>query len=224
MLPLEVFNHPIMKQPKKRIAIADDCQIMIDGLMSLLQGHKSLDVVITSTSPNELLSKMVVRPVDILLIDIVMPAMRSEYVVKEVKERFPDVKVLAMSAECQTTTVSKMVELAHISGSILKSSCKTELIPALEKLSAGSLWFSESIIQEMSQIINRKRESDTFHLTTRELEVVKLIEQEYSNKEIAETLFISERTVETHRKNIFRKTNTNSIIGLIKYVYQHNLV
>ncbi len=213
-----------MKQPKKRIAIADDCQIMIDGLMTLLQWHKSFDVVITSTSPGELLSKMALIPMDILLIDIVMPAMRGEYVVKEVKERFPDVKVLAMSAECQTATVSKMVEQAHISGCILKNSCKAELLTALEKVSNGGLWFSESIIQEMSQIINRKRENETFHLTSRELEVVKLIEKEYSNKEIAETLFISERTVETHRKNIFRKTNTNSIIGLIKYIYHHNLV
>src|SRR5690349_13147504 len=124
-----------MKQPKKRIAIADDCQIMIDGLMSLLQWNKSLHVAITSTSPGELLSKMALIPVDILLIDIFMPAMRSEYVVKEVKERFPEVKVLAMSGECQTAIVSKMVEQAQVSGCILKNSCKTDLIPALEKLS-----------------------------------------------------------------------------------------
>ncbi|MBO9631586.1 MAG: response regulator transcription factor [Chitinophagaceae bacterium] len=61
-------------------------------------------------------------------------------------------------------------------------------------------------------------------LTSRELEILKLIEKEYSNKKIAETLFISERTVETHRKNIFRKTQTGSVIGLIKYAYEHKLV
>lgn len=61
-------------------------------------------------------------------------------------------------------------------------------------------------------------------LTDRELEILRLIEREYSNKKIAATLFISERTVETHRKNIFRKTQTNSVIGLIKYAYEHKLV
>ena len=70
----------------------------------------------------------------------------------------------------------------------------------------------------------RKIAPEPSHLTGRELEVIRLIEQEYSNKQIAETLFISERTVETHRKNIFRKTKTNSVIGLIKYAYNHKLV
>jgi DNA-binding CsgD family transcriptional regulator len=70
----------------------------------------------------------------------------------------------------------------------------------------------------------RKVAPETTHLTDRELEVIRLIEQEYSNKQIAERLFISERTVETHRKNIFRKTKTNSVIGLIKYAYVHKLV
>jgi DNA-binding CsgD family transcriptional regulator len=70
----------------------------------------------------------------------------------------------------------------------------------------------------------RKVTPEITHLTDRELEVIRLIEQEYSNKQIAERLFISERTVETHRKNIFRKTKTNSVIGLIKYAYEHKLV
>jgi DNA-binding CsgD family transcriptional regulator len=70
----------------------------------------------------------------------------------------------------------------------------------------------------------KKATPETTHLTGRELEVIRLIEQEYSNKQIAERLFISERTVETHRKNIFRKTKTNSVIGLIKYAYVNKLV
>src|SRR5438477_3059944 len=108
-----------MEQAKQRIAIADDCQIMIDGIMSLLQWHKSFDVVITSTSPRELLSKMTLIPVDILLMDITVPVMQAEQLLKEVKERFPEVKVLAMSAEGQTVMIGKMIELAHISGCIL---------------------------------------------------------------------------------------------------------
>lgn len=75
----------------------------------------------------------------------------------------------------------------------------------------------------MKKQVEEKR-TPAVRLTDRELEVLRLIEKEYSNKKIAETLFISERTVETHRKNIFRKTRTGSVIGLIKYAYQHKLI
>jgi two-component system, NarL family, nitrate/nitrite response regulator NarL len=76
----------------------------------------------------------------------------------------------------------------------------------------------------MTRASERKKENESVHLTEREVEIIRLIEREYSNKQIAETLFISERTVETHRKNIFRKTNTNGVIGLIKYAYEHRLI
>ncbi len=75
----------------------------------------------------------------------------------------------------------------------------------------------------MKKQVEEKR-TPAVRLTDRELEVLRLIEKEYSNKKIAETLFISERTVETHRKNIFRKTRTGSVIGLIKYAYEHKLI
>ncbi len=76
----------------------------------------------------------------------------------------------------------------------------------------------------MLKASERKQVSDDNKLTNREIEIVRLIEKEYSNKKIAEELFLSERTVETHRKNIFRKTKTNSVIGLIKYAYEHKLI
>ena len=76
----------------------------------------------------------------------------------------------------------------------------------------------------MTRASVRKKENEVTHLTEREIEIIQLIEKEYSNKQIAETLFISERTVETHRKNIFRKTQTSGVIGLIKYAYEHKLV
>jgi DNA-binding NarL/FixJ family response regulator len=80
------------------------------------------------------------------------------------------------------------------------------------------------VLQEMLKASERKQISDDNKLTNREIEIVRLIEKEYSNKKIAEELFLSERTVETHRKNIFRKTKTNSVIGLVKYAYEHKLI
>jgi DNA-binding NarL/FixJ family response regulator len=120
--------------------------------------------------------------------------------------------------------VNEMINDADISGYALKNIGKQELINALDKIAAGGIYFSEEVIEELQRSTQRKKESEQAHLTTREIEIIGLIEKEYNNKQIAETLFISERTVETHRKNIFRKTCTNSVIGLVKYAYEHKLV
>jgi DNA-binding NarL/FixJ family response regulator len=84
--------------------------------------------------------------------------------------------------------------------------------------------FSLEVLNEMKKDTEMKKENDFINLTSREIEIIKLIEKECSNKKIADALFLSERTVETHRKNIFRKTKTSSVIGLIKYAYEHKLI
>jgi len=98
------------------------------------------------------------------------------------------------------------------------------LVDALEKIAGGGIYFSDEVLDELQRTSNRKKQKEEAHLTDREVEIIRLIEKEFNNKLIAETLFISERTVETHRKNIFRKTNTNSVIGLVKYAYEHKLI
>ena len=213
-----------MRQQKIRIAIVDDHQIVIDGLLSLLHGFSHLNVVITSTDPRELLQQMATKPVDLLLTDVMMPHMNGDELARIVKERYPQVKILALSMSGQGDLVSRMIEDADISGYVLKNIGKQELIKAIEKIAGNDIYFSEEVLQELNKSNNRKRENSESHLTERELEIIKLIESEYSNRQIAETLYISERTVETHRKNIFRKTRTNSVIGLIKYAYEHKLV
>jgi two-component system, NarL family, nitrate/nitrite response regulator NarL len=80
------------------------------------------------------------------------------------------------------------------------------------------------VLNEMTKASSLKKEAEEVHLTAREIEIIRLIEKEMSNKQIADTLFLSERTVETHRKNIFRKTKTGSVIGLIKYAYDLKLI
>jgi two-component system, NarL family, nitrate/nitrite response regulator NarL len=124
----------------------------------------------------------------------------------------------------QGDVVNDMIDHADISGYVLKNIGKNELITAIEKIAKGGIYFSEAVLEELQKTEKRKKENEEAHLTSREIEIIRLIEKEYSNKEIAESLFISERTVETHRKNIFRKTGTNSVIGLVKYAYEHRLI
>jgi len=134
------------------------------------------------------------------------------------------VKILALSMSGQGDLVNEMIEDADISGYVLKNIGKQELITALEKIAGGGIYFCDEVLDELQRTSQRKKQHAEAHLTDREVEIIRLIEKEYDNKLIAETLFISERTVETHRKNIFRKTSTNSVIGLVKYAYEHKLI
>jgi DNA-binding NarL/FixJ family response regulator len=153
-----------------------------------------------------------------------MPRLPGNKLAKQVKEKFPAVKILALSMSGQGDLVNEMIEDADISGYVLKNIGKQELLKALDKIAGGGIYFSEEVIGELHRSSQRKKQSEEAHLTDREVEIIRLIEKEYNNKQIAETLFISERTVETHRKNIFRKTGTGSIIGLVKYAYEHKLI
>lgn len=209
---------------KIKLAIVDDHQIVIDGLLSLLNGHPALEVVCTTTEPLTVTSLINDNAIDILLTDVMMPGLNGAELAKRVKQQFPEIKILALSMSGEGDIVNAMIEDADIAGYVLKNIGKQELVKALEKIAGGGIYFSEEVLQEMSRSSERKKENSEVHLTEREIEIIKLIEKEYSNKQIAETLFISERTVETHRKNIFRKTQTNGVIGLIKYAYEHRLI
>lgn len=213
-----------MKQSKITLGLVDDHQIVIDGILSLLKGHDQFKIAFSFTDPTTVVEKLKTQPVDILLTDIMMPGLTGTELAKKIKASFPSVKILALSMSGEGDTVNELINDADISGYVLKNIGKQELVKALEKIAGGGIYFSEEVIQELQRSSQRKKETEEAHLTEREIEIIRLIEKEYNNKQIAEALFISERTVETHRKNIFRKTNTNSVIGLVKYAYEHKLI
>ena len=213
-----------MRENRIILAIVDDHQIVIDGLISLLKGHELFDLAFATTNPLEVMSKLEEQPVDILLTDMMMPELSGNLLAKKVKEKFPQIRILALSMSGAGELVNEMIDEANVSGYVLKNIGKKELIQALEKIAQGGIYFSDEVVKELQLAERRKKRVEEARLTSREVEILALIEKEFNNKQIAEALFISERTVETHRKNIFRKTNTNSVLGLIKYAYEHRLV
>lgn len=214
----------IMKNGKITLGIVDDHQIVIDGLTSLLKGHEKFNFAFATTDSEEVIGLMQEHRVDILLTDIMMPKLPGNQLAKKVKDKFPAVKIMALSMSGQGDLVNEMIENADISGYVLKNIGKQELVMALEKIAGGGIYFSDEVLSELERTSSRKKQKEEARLTDREVEIIRLIEKEYNNKQIADTLFISERTVETHRKNIFRKTNTGSVIGLVKYAYEHKLI
>lgn len=213
-----------MKSGKITLGIVDDHQIVIDGLTSLLKGHEKFNFAFATTDSGEVVDLIREKPVDILLTDVMMPKLPGNQLAKQVRQQYPKIKILALSMSGQGDLVNEMIEDADIAGYVLKNIGKQELVKALEKIAGGGIYFSEEVLDELQRTSHRKKQKEEAHLTDREIEIIRLIEKEYNNKQIAETLFISERTVETHRKNIFRKTNTNSVIGLVKYAYEHKLI
>ena len=205
------------------LAMVDDHQIVLDGLLSMLKDESEIQIAFSTTNPEDVIRQLGEQTVEVLLMDMMMPIMPGSVLAKKVQELYPDVKILILSMSGQGNEVDELINEVNIAGYALKNISKSELITAIKKIAAGGFFFSEEILLGLKQEENRKKRSEEVHLTSREIEIIGLIEKEFSNRKIADTLFISERTVETHRKNIFRKTDTHSVIGLIKFAYEQRL-
>jgi DNA-binding NarL/FixJ family response regulator len=210
---------------KLNVYIVDDHQIMIDGIKALLNNNKQFQVSGQNTSPVKALEELTGNPPDILITDINMKEMSGIELAKKIREIHPDLRILALSMHGDRETISDMLEVG-ICGYVLKNTGMEELTNALTRISNGNLFFSEDVTNEMMKAMSEPKPAakETISLTPREIEIVKLISQELNNAQIGEKLFISERTVETHRKNIFRKTNTKSVAGLIKLAIEHKMI
>jgi len=210
-----------MDQKSKRIFIVDDHQMVIDGLNLMLEGKMDFKVVGESTQPLMVLKLLENTPIDILMTDVSMPNMTGVELTRAVKNKFPDIKILALSMFGESQIIAEMID-AGISGYILKNAGKKELIEALTKIAEGQNYFSQEITLQLMKSFKRNQEE--IKLTDREIEIIRMIEKEMTTRAIADVLFISERTVETHRKNILHKTNTQSVVGLLKYAYERKII
>lgn len=212
---------------KKRIVFVDDHRMILDGLQSLLENDDHFETAGTYTSAAEAVKDIDSTKPDLIITDISMPDMNGIEFTAEVKKKYPHIKIIALTMSADAAMIEEMTA-AGISGYVLKNTGRKELKEALEKVSSGQMYYSAEAAAAMMTAMRQQKklheEAEKVHLTPREKEIIKLIAKEYSNAMIAEVLFISERTVETHRKNIFRKTNTKNVVGLIKYAMENKLV
>jgi two-component system nitrate/nitrite response regulator NarL len=205
----------------KRIFIVDDHQMVIDGINLMLEGRPEFSVVGESTQPLLVLQLLENTAVDILITDVGMPEMSGVELSRLIKNKFPHIKILALSMFGDSQIIAEMID-AGIAGYILKNAGKKELIEALTKIADGQNYFGQEITLQLMKSFKRNQEE--LKLTDREIEIIRMIEKDMTTRDIAETLFISERTVETHRKNILHKTNTQTVVGLLKYAYERKII
>lgn len=186
-------------------------------MAALLQHLPDFQLIGKTKSPHEALEKMKELQPDILITDLEMPGWDGIELTRQAKEIWPEMRVLALSMHQDYSRISQMIEVG-VQGYILKTAGREELEKALMAMVEGKLFFSDAAVEALVQgkrEVHRKT-AERILISPREKEIVALIAQEMSNEQIAQRLFISLQTVETHRKNIMRKTETKSAIGLVK--------
>lgn len=198
-----------------KIILVDDHKILIEGIAQILEGDYEIAGIFTNAK--QALAFLSEHEADLLLTDYEMPEMNGIDLFLASVEIQPLLKGVLLSMHDEASVVKRGMKVG-MSGFLLKNVNQFELKIALKKIAEGHTYVSAELTQKLLQ----KNEIPT--LSNRELEVLKLIIKECPNKEIASTLNLSERTVETYRKNLFKKANTNNIVGLVKYAYANKLV
>jgi DNA-binding NarL/FixJ family response regulator len=212
---------------KIKIVVADDHHILLDGLKVLLQKQKDLEVVGLYDNGSSLFDELSTTKPNVAIVDINMPGMPGDILTQKIKEFYPSIAVITLSMYDDAGHIMEMIE-AGVSGYLLKNVNDKELIEAVRLVSQGKMYFSSEVSEKITSMVvsqqKKLEQPEEPKLTERELEILKLVSQEYSNAQIADTLFISERTVETHRKNMLRKTGNKTVVGLIKYAIERHLI
>jgi DNA-binding NarL/FixJ family response regulator len=205
-----------------KILIADDHEILLDSLSMLFDSIEGVEVVATAHNGFEALEKLEKYEIDLLVCDLHMPFMDGIVTTTKVKDKHPHTKVLMLSMAEDAYNIRRAM-LAGVSGYLSKKVKKKELETALKNIAEGRNYFGENILKEL---INHTDESEdlkaiTTPLSVREIEVMKLITKELSNQAIANALFISINTVESHRKTIYKKIGVNNTAGIIKFALKN---
>lgn len=200
------------------IYLVDDHKIFVKGIAALLEREQGIRVMGYTYDGKSALEALRAEKPDVLLTDIQMSGFSGIELTRIVKDELPDVKVIGLSMFDKPEVINELIA-AGADGYLLKDLEKDELLKAIHEVMEGNMYYSSSAAQVLMQNVNNKD-----LLTKREKEIIVLIAKEKSNVEIADMLFISEHTVESHRKNIFRKTRAKSIVGLVKYAYDNKLL
>lgn len=215
-----------MTKNRIKILLADDHKMIRDGIKSMLDHNDAVDILEADTG-KKALEVCRMTPVDLIIMDINLPEYSGIEVAKRVKEQFPDVKVLALSMMDQDEHIRRMIE-AGASGYILKSSGIEELEEAIRTVMNGEHYFGKGatdvILKDLVDSKGKRKTAGSDELTNRELEILGLICEELTNKEIADKLFISTRTVDAHRRSLLQKTGAKNTAGLVKYALQNKLL
>lgn len=209
-----------MSEPVIRVFIVDDHPLVQEGIRSLLRNESDIELCGYAMNARSCLGFFVGNSADVILMDIGLPDMNGIDLCKEIKKKYPGIMVIGLSTFNQGSYVTRMIENGA-SGYVLKNADKKELLEAIRLVNKGKTFLSFEAGQSM------RKESIGFQvplITRREKEILKLIAEGLTNPEIAEKLFVSSSTVDSHRKNLLAKLKVKNTASLVKFAMDHSLI
>jgi DNA-binding NarL/FixJ family response regulator len=209
---------------KVKIAIADDHELIIQGLSLMLESVEWVEIILKNNGGINLLKNLETAVPDILLLDIQMPGCSGIDLCRDIVKAMPSLKIIALTNFEESYYVKQMLRNGA-KGYLLKNTGQDTLVKAIQEVMDGKVYLDKNIQDALINQLTlpREKRSDT-QLTRRETEILKLIAEEKSNQEIADKLFISLRTVETHRLNLNQKLSAKNTAGLVKEAMKRGLV
>ena len=205
-----------------RIALIDDHLLFRQGLLALLEENKDVVIAAEYDDPVIFLEKLPFLEVDLILMDVDMPKMSGINAAKQAKKKKPELKIIMLSIHDNFSTVKSTIE-AGVDGYLLKTSDREEVNRAIQLVIDGKDYFTEKVNKVLLGSFRAPESIGLIELSPREKEILALVCQELTTQEIADQLFISIHTVETHRRSLLHKTGCRNIAGLVKFALKNKL-
>lgn len=210
-------------QQTYNLLIVDDHQLIIDGLTGILKEEKIIGEIYTAVNGEQAIEQVRSKQVDCVLMDISMPKINGHDATKQIKQERPDIKIIVVSMFSDASVVIKLLK-AGADAFIIKNAGKEEVLRAIEKVMNNEKYVSNELNLNLYQHIGLKKNNiSSVSLTPRETEIIRYISSGMTNQEIAQKLFLSTSTVDTHRKNILAKLNLKNTAALVRYAADNNL-
>jgi DNA-binding NarL/FixJ family response regulator len=208
-----------------RLILLDDHYLFGQSLYSLLIQMKGVKQINVFRRASEVLAYLANNEADLVISDLQMPEMNGLELTAVLHQQYPEIRVLILTIDDEPHKIRQAVA-AGASGYLLKDTDKAELEEAIQKLHSGLPYYSEKVLKLITSEKNNSATSahELAQLSNREIDVLKLIAQEYSTNEIADKLFVSVNTIESHRKSLIKKLDAKNVVGLIKFAMRHKLV
>jgi len=209
-----------MENKTLRIIIADDHEIFRGGLKALFETLDNIELVAEAANGQELINILDKNECDIIFMDIKMPVIDGIEATKIISQKYPEIKIIALTAYFDEENIKRIFE-TNVKGILFKNNKIGQIETALKNVIEGSSYYSEEVFAYVSKF--REENQKDIKLTKRELQVLQLIKQGYSNKKIAIKLFISPKAVEYHKSNLLKKTDSKNLFQLADYVIKNEV-
>ncbi len=213
-----------MKSQDVKVLIADDHTLFRKGMVMLLKSFPEVGEVRDVENGQKVLDALKEEVADIVLLDIDMPVLNGKDTAKKILLRWPDVRIIMVSMNEDLNTISELIEMG-VHSYLLKSAKPEEVQIAIDFVINNDFYYNKIIAKALKEShLDSDIDEERANVTKREVEILRLICQELTMREIGEKLSISEKTIHTHRKNLMKKTTAKNAVGLVKFAIQHRII